>query len=77
MRALQLRTVSRIALAASAVACAPVAISGPAIKVTLLGTGCPPAVMNRFGPSTLVGRADRYSSWTPVRARCRVSTRSK
>jgi ribonuclease Z len=22
--------------------------------VTLLGTGCPPAVMNRFGPSTLV-----------------------
>jgi ribonuclease Z len=24
------------------------------IKVTLLGTGCPPAVMNRFGPSTLV-----------------------
>jgi ribonuclease Z len=25
-----------------------------AIKVTLLGTGCPPAVMNRFGPSTLV-----------------------
>jgi ribonuclease Z len=25
-----------------------------AIRVTLLGTGCPPAVMNRFGPSTLV-----------------------
>src|SRR5215813_5834361 len=24
------------------------------IKVTLLGTGCPPAVMNRFGPSILV-----------------------
>ena len=24
------------------------------IRVTLLGTGCPPAVMNRFGPSTLV-----------------------
>ncbi len=24
------------------------------MKVTLLGTGCPPAVMNRFGPSTLV-----------------------
>jgi ribonuclease Z len=23
-------------------------------RVTLLGTGCPPAVMNRFGPSTLV-----------------------
>jgi ribonuclease Z len=24
------------------------------IKVSLLGTGCPPPVMNRFGPSTLV-----------------------
>lgn len=24
------------------------------IKVTLLGTGCPPPVMNRFGPSILV-----------------------
>ena len=27
---------------------------GQDIKVTLLGTGCPPAVMNRFGPSILV-----------------------
>ena len=27
---------------------------GQEIKVTLLGTGCPPAVMNRFGPSILV-----------------------
>lgn len=27
---------------------------GQQITVTLLGTGCPPAVMNRFGPSTLV-----------------------
>ncbi|HWI15330.1 MAG TPA: MBL fold metallo-hydrolase [Burkholderiales bacterium] len=26
----------------------------PAIRVTLLGTGSPPPVMNRFGPSTLV-----------------------
>lgn len=26
----------------------------PAITVTLLGTGCPPAVMNRFGPATLL-----------------------
>ena len=33
---------------------APAAAQEPAIKVTLLGTGCPPAVMNRFGPSTLV-----------------------
>lgn len=54
MRKHKLRTVSWLALAASALACAPVAASSPAIKVTLLGTGCPPAVMNRFGPSTLV-----------------------
>jgi ribonuclease Z len=33
---------------------APAAAQEPPIKVTLLGTGCPPAVMNRFGPSTLV-----------------------
>jgi ribonuclease Z len=33
---------------------APVAAQGPQVRVTLLGTGCPPAVMNRFGPSTLV-----------------------
>lgn len=29
------------------------------IKVTLLGTGCPPPVMNRFGPSTLVEAGDQ------------------
>jgi ribonuclease Z len=29
------------------------------IRVTLLGTGCPPAVMNRFGPSTLVEAGDQ------------------
>jgi ribonuclease Z len=33
---------------------APAAAQQTLIKVTLLGTGCPPAVMNRFGPSTLV-----------------------
>ena len=33
---------------------APVAAQAPQVRVTLLGTGCPPAVMNRFGPSTLV-----------------------
>lgn len=32
----------------------PAAVQGQEIKVTLLGTGCPPAVMNRFGPSILV-----------------------
>jgi ribonuclease Z len=30
------------------------AAQGQDIKVTLLGTGCPPPVMNRFGPSILV-----------------------
>jgi len=33
---------------------APVKVQGAEIRVTLLGTGCPPAVMNRFGPSILV-----------------------
>jgi len=32
----------------------PSATQGQDIKLTLLGTGCPPAVMNRFGPSILV-----------------------
>ena len=32
----------------------PAAGQAPPLRVTLLGTGCPPAVMNRFGPSTLV-----------------------
>lgn len=36
------------------ITCASTAAQGQEIKVTLLGTGCPPAVMNRFGPSLLV-----------------------
>src|ERR1044071_6827541 len=32
----------------------PEVARGQDIKITLLGTGWPPAVMNRFGPSTLV-----------------------
>lgn len=32
----------------------PATSEGQEIRVTLLGTGCPPPVMNRFGPSTLV-----------------------
>ena len=32
----------------------PVSAQEERIKVTLLGTGCPPPVMSRFGPSTLV-----------------------
>ena len=38
---------------------APAAAQGQQFKVTLLGTGCPPAVMNRFGPSTLVEACNR------------------
>jgi ribonuclease Z len=45
-------SVIRIALFVAAVA--PAAAQAQQIKVTLLGTGCPPPVMNRFGPSTLV-----------------------
>ena len=41
-------------IALFAIALVPAAAQGQEIKVTLLGTGCPPAVMNRFGPSTLV-----------------------
>jgi ribonuclease Z len=33
---------------------APVSAQEKGIRVTFLGTGCPPPVMNRFGPSTLV-----------------------
>lgn len=29
------------------------------LRVTLLGTGCPPPVMNRFGPSTLIEAGDK------------------
>ena len=34
-------------------------ICGQTIKVTLLGTGCPTPVMNRFGPSILVQAGDQ------------------
>jgi ribonuclease Z len=40
-------------------AIAPAAAQAQQIKVTLLGTGCPPPVMNRFGPSTLVEVGDQ------------------
>jgi ribonuclease Z len=45
------RTMSTV-LVATALAAVPA--RGQQIRVTLLGTGCPPPVMNRFGPSTLV-----------------------
>lgn len=34
--------------------------ASPAIRVTLLGTGCPPPVMNRFGPGILVEAGGEY-----------------
>jgi ribonuclease Z len=34
-------------------------LCGQTIKVTLLGTGCPPPVMNRFGPSILIEAGDQ------------------
>ncbi len=46
------RGVTGIVLALTALA--PATAAGQETKVTLLGTGCPPPVMNRFGPSILV-----------------------
>lgn len=46
------RGVVGIVLALTALA--PATAAGQEIKVTLLGTGSPPPVMNRFGPSILV-----------------------
>jgi ribonuclease Z len=43
-----------LGIALFVIVCASAAAQGQEIKVTLLGTGCPPAVMNRFGPSILV-----------------------
>jgi ribonuclease Z len=45
-----------VALFAAAVVSAP---AQGQIRVTLLGTGCPPPVMSRFGPSTLVEAGDQ------------------
>jgi ribonuclease Z len=47
-----LRAITLVVFCA-AIVLAPVA-HGQGLRVTLLGTGCPPPVMNRFGPSTLV-----------------------
>ena len=53
MASMILRRMMGIALFALALVPAA-AVQGQEIKVTLLGTGCPPPVMNRFGPSILV-----------------------
>jgi ribonuclease Z len=52
MKALLVSTMTTLALVAAAFL--PVAAQDPAIRVTLLGTGDPPPVMTRFGPSILV-----------------------
>ncbi len=49
-----MRACRAIDVALFVAAVVPVAAQGQQFRVTLLGTGCPPAVMNRFGPSTLV-----------------------
>jgi ribonuclease Z len=45
---------SVIGIALFVIVLVPAAAQGQAIRVTLLGTGAPPPVMHRFGPSTLV-----------------------
>lgn len=45
---------AKLAISFVIAALSPAAGQERQISVTLLGTGCPPAVMNRFGPSTLV-----------------------
>jgi ribonuclease Z len=47
-------TVTRAAFLFVVMACISAITHAQNIKVTLLGTGCPPPVMNRFGPSILV-----------------------
>ena len=51
------RSILAVAVLASAIA--PAAAQDQRMRVTLLGTGCPPPVMNRFGPSTLVEAGDQ------------------
>src|ERR1051325_7107392 len=54
-------TIFRSIRAAALVAAAVIQASaqGQGIRVTFLGTGCPPPVMNRVGPSTLVEAGDQ------------------
>lgn len=53
-------TIFRSTIAAALfIAVAPASAQEQRIRVTLLGTGCPPPVMNRFGPSTLVEAGDQ------------------
>ena len=49
-----MRTLPAVLLLAVTIALVPSAARAQDITITLLGTGCPPAVMNRFGPSILI-----------------------
>ena len=49
-----IRTCRTLGVALFVATVVPATARGQPFRVTLLGTGCPPAVMNRFGPSTLV-----------------------
>ena len=57
--------------------CGPMATEAQTMKVTLLGTGCPPPVMNRFGPSTLVEAGNENSYSMPVAATFSASCRQR
>ncbi len=48
-----------VAIASFAAAAVSASARSPDIKVTLLGTGCPPPDMHRFGPSILVEAGDK------------------
>lgn len=51
---MMLRVCRAMGVALCVAAVAPTSSPGQPFRATLLGTGCPPAVMNRFGPSILV-----------------------
>ena len=65
------------AVALFAAAVVPAAAQVQGIRVTLLGTGCPPPVMNRFGPSTLVEAGDQKLLFDAGRGALQRLTQSK
>jgi hypothetical protein len=58
-------------------AIAPAAANAQQMKVTLLGTGCPSPVMNRFGPSTLVEAGDQKLIFDAGRGALNASRNSR
>jgi hypothetical protein len=69
------RGVAGIVLALTAFA--PVNAAGQEIKVTLLGTGCPPPVMDRLGRVSWSRPEEGSSSSMRVEALCNVSPSSE